>query len=129
MPRWLKKVGKFADKITDSIVERVTETISSELGSIDDLGPAVSKLKETATQCHNTARETVEICSATEGKRQAMIGFASESQSTLSALKGADASVLETIKQLTDGKRIESAIALAQGLDETAVQCVENQLK
>jgi hypothetical protein len=129
MPRWLKKVGKFADKITDSVVERVTEKISSELGSIDDLGPAVSKLKETASQCAMTARETVEICRATEDKRQAMIDFASEIQSTLSGLKDADASVLETIKQLTDGQRIESAIALAQGLDETAVQCVEKSIK
>jgi chromosome segregation ATPase len=129
MPRWLKKVGKFADKITDSVVERVTEKISSELGSIDDLGPTVSKLKETASQCNDTARETVEICSATEDKHQAMIDFASEIQSTLSGLKDADASVLETIKQLTDGQRIESAIALAQGLDETAIQCVEKSIK
>lgn len=129
MPRWLKKVGKFADKITDSVVERVTEKISSELGNIDDLGPAVSKLNETASQCHDTARETVEICSATEGKRQAMIDFASEIQSTMSGLKNADASVLETIKQLTDGQRIESAIALARGLDETAIQCVEKSIK
>jgi hypothetical protein len=122
-------MGKLADKITDSVVERVTEKISSELGSMDDLGPAVSKLQETALQCHDTARETVEICSATEDKRQAMIDFASEIQSTLSGLKDADASVLETIKQLTDGQRIESAIALAQGLDETAVQCVEKSIK
>jgi hypothetical protein len=129
MPRWLKKMGKLADKITDSVVERVTEKVTSELGSVDDLGPAVSKLKETALQCHQTARETVEICAATEDKRQAMIDFASEIQSTLSGLKDADASVLETIKQLTEGQRIESAIALARGLDETAVQCVEKSIK
>jgi len=58
-----------------------------------------------------------------------MIEFAEEIQSTLSGMKDADASVLETIQQLTDGQRIASAVELAKGLDLTAIRCVEKSIK
>jgi hypothetical protein len=45
-----------------------------------------------------------------------MIAFASEIQTTLTNLKGgSDASILETIKELTDGSKVREAMEIAKG--------------
>lgn len=127
--RWLRKLNKLADKVSDNLVEKVQNKVEATLGSLslDDLGPVVTKLKSTADTCHQRAQETNEICQRTSSQRQEMIDFAQEIQSTLSNVK--DASVMDTIQQLTDGKRIASAIQLAKGLDETALQCVDKSIE
>jgi len=130
MPRWLKKVGKLANKASDSIVDRVKEKVEENLEGVD-LGPAVQKLQAVGSKCQVTARETVEICDSANEKRQQMIDFATEIQSTLSSLQDQeqDASILETIKELTDGDKVKAAMELAQGLDVAALSCVDKSIE
>lgn len=126
----MKKGKKLAKKVVgDDLIEQVQEQVSEKISSVD-WGDTVEGLKEKGLKCAAASRETIEICDATESKREQMIRFASEIQSTLTNLKGSnDASILETIKELTDGSKIRDAMELAKGLDEAALKCVDKSVE
>lgn len=143
MPRWLQKVGRFAERIADKVKEEVTEEVSERIGSATggscDLGATASGLMAKGAQCAAISRETIAICDATATKRQQMMDFGAEIQATLSKFGGkmsdgessssVDASILETVKELTSGDNIKAAMELAQGLDVAALQCVEKSIQ
>lgn len=126
MGKWLRKAGKSLKKIAhkygDAIVEQAQEQISEKIGDVD-WGDAISSITEKGQQCAIASRETIAVCESTATKREQMIAFGSEIQATLSNM--GDASVLETIKKLTAGEKIQEAVELAQGLDTAAMTCVD----
>lgn len=125
MPGWLSKVGQLASQATHEIIDDVKERIDQELGSVD-IGPALTRVQSTAVDCQSAARTTVEVCTATESKRQEMMAFATEIQATLAKLgQGQDASILTTIQELASGDKVRAASELASGLDTAAMDCVD----
>ena len=126
MGRWLKefrkKARKFADQFADQVVDKVQEQLEEHVSSVD-WTQAVETLATQGTACATASRETVAICDATEEKREQMIAFAAEIQSTLSNFH--DANALETIRDLTAGDKVRQAMELAKGLDEAALACVD----
>jgi hypothetical protein len=128
MGRFLKRLGKFVDKVADKLPDNVTEQIAA-VTSQADYGEAVNQLKSIAQRTETAARDTMEICTSTQTKRQQMIDFADEIMSTLKSMPGQDASILDVIKDLTDGDKIMAAKELASGLDVAAISCVENSIE
>lgn len=143
MGRWLKKATKFIDKVADqtgignssgsgvsgsSLGQQLVQAVSDV-----DYGQAVTKLKGIAQRTETAARETREICVSTATKRQDMIAFADEIMSTLQKLPQADgggaSSLLDTIKELTDGEKVLAAKELASGLDTAAKSCVTKSIE
>lgn len=137
MGRWIKKVGKFAD----NFVDRVKESTSDRIDNIEE---KVNRWSIIGEECRQISHETVQICQETQTQRQAMIDFASEIQSTLESGFGSSvdgttakgvvgssgASILSTIKDLTDDGKIQAAMSIASGLSDIATKCVDksNQL-
>jgi hypothetical protein len=128
MPRWLKKVGKFADKIIDKVTDEVKEEVSERMENVD-MGATVAVWTEKGAKCAVLSRETVAICDAACTKREQMMEFGSEIQATLLKFGTTDANILETVKQLTAGDKVKSAMELAEGLDEAALQCVAKSIQ
>lgn len=58
-----------------------------------------------------------------------MIDFADEILSTLKSLPGNDASILDTIRELTDGEKVLAAKEVASGLDVAAQDCVKKSIE
>lgn len=126
MGRWLKKLGRLADRAGDKIREEITD----RLDDVGDWGDSLTGFLGKGQECAVFARETMEICDATSTKRQQMMDFGAEIQTTLQKFavgenQTADASLLETIKALTAGDKVKAAMEIAQGLDVAALQCVE----
>ena len=130
MGKWLKKVGrkvqKLANKVGDKVMDEVGDQVTSLVGQVD-WGDTLQTVQAKGQECVHASSETIAICDATQEKREQMIAFASEIQSTLSNFSSGknDASVLETIRDLTDGEKVRHAMELAKGLDEAALACVE----
>lgn len=132
MGRWIKKVGKFAD----NFVDRVKESTSDRIDNIEE---KVNRWSIIGEECRQISHETVQICQETQTQRQAMIDFASEIQSTLESGFGSSvdgttakgvvgssgASILSTIKDLTDDGKIRAAMSIASGLSDIATKCVD----
>lgn len=116
MPEWLDNLKEKAEHRIDDLQE-----------SLDDFHPILGGIKEKARECQQAASETMEICNATQEKRQQMIHFASEIVETLTALREAKnpAEILSSIQELTRGERVREAQQLAKGLDKAALGCVE----
>jgi hypothetical protein len=71
----------------------------------------------------------MEICASTQTKREQMIDFADEILGTLKSMPGQDASILDTIKNLTSGEKVLAAKELASGLDIAAQDCVKKSIE
>ena len=129
MPGWLSKIGQAAGKAASSVTDSLVEQVQSELGNVD-LGPLVDKIRNRATTAQQAAQETMEICTQTNEKRQAMMDFGKTILATIQSLKEGEngAEILETIKDLTDGDKVQEAKALAEGLDDAALQCVDKSI-
>ena len=131
MGKWLRKVARKGKQLVEQAMDEgklpdggtLLDSVQDSLQGAD-LGEALTAVQETAQRCATASRETMEICDATSSKRDQMIEFASSIQSTLTNL-GQDPSVLETVKELTNGSKVREAMELAKGLDVAAVQCVE----
>lgn len=150
--RWLKKMAaKAKDKLED--VKDKVISASGEDGSTGDLvgslvssafsgdgmeaalsnmelGPAISSIQERGAECSKLAAETIELCETTQTKSQQMVDFGKEIQETLQSFGagGMDASALETIRDLTDGAKLEEAVTIAKGLDTVAVGCIDKSV-
>lgn len=124
MGRWLRKAGNLAASMADKLPDNVGESLKA-LTNTDQYGAAISQLKDIAQRTESAASETIEICSSTQTKREQMIAFAEDILSTLKKLPDGDATVLDTIKDLTDGGKVLAAKELATGLDVAAKSCVE----
>lgn len=105
--------------------------LQAALGGMgDSLGPAVRAIQERGSACSQLASETVELCITTQSKSQQMIDFGRDIQSSLEGFRGTmDASALETIKDLTDGAKLEQAKSIAQGLDQIALDCIDKSVQ
>jgi len=106
--------------------------LQAALGGMDSLGPTVNAIQERGSQCAQLATETVDLCQTTQSKSQQMIAFGKDIQSSLEGFSGAggmDASALETIKDLTDGAKLQEAKSLAQGLDTIAIGCIDKSVQ
>lgn len=116
MPEWFDNLKEEAGQRIDNLQE-----------SLDDFHPILGGIKEKARECKQAASETMEICNATQEKRQQMIHFASEIVETLTSLREAKnpAEILSAIQELTRGERVREAQQLAKGLDKAALGCVE----
>ena len=113
MGRWLKKAAKFVDKVADKLPDRISEQITSLTHA--DYGQALEQVKSIAGRTEKAAKETMEICASTQSKREQMIQFADEILTTLKKMPGQDASILDTIKELTGGEKVMAAKELASG--------------
>ena len=136
MGRWLKKAARLVDKVADKVVDKVADTLPGKMGdqlaaaiSNADYGEALGTVKDIASRTEKAAKETMEICASTQTKREQMINFADEILSTLKKLPGQDASILDTIKELTAGDKVLAAKELASGLDVAAQDCVKKSLE
>lgn len=116
-------VDKVTDKLPDSIQDRIEDFTQG------DYGQALETVKGIASRTETAAKETMDICSSTQTKREQMIHFADEILSTLKSFSGQDASILDTIKELTDGKKVLAAKELASGLDVAAQECVKKSIE
>ena len=116
-------------KTPNDILGKVTGSLGNNLSGMD-LGPTVKSIQEKGSQCQVVARETIDLCETTKTKGDQMIAFGSDIQKTLQGFgKTVDASALETIKDLTDGNKLKSAMELAKGLDQIAVQCIDKSVQ
>jgi len=139
MPRWLRKVGKFADQLVDELVPEEVQAQVLAAAQLDHLGATVSTLTTKGRQCAVLSRETMQICDDTAEQRRRVVDFGSEIVETLQQgfSSGSDndaaprdaASVLATIQQLTAGDRVQAAAELAAGLDQAARQCVDKSVQ
>lgn len=127
MGRWLKKAVRLVDKVTDKLPDSIQDRI--EDFTQGDYGQALETVKGIASRTETAAKETMDICSSTQTKREQMIHFADEILSTLKSFSGQDASILDTIKELTDGKKVLAAKELASGLDVAAQECVKKSIE
>jgi hypothetical protein len=76
------------------------------------------------------ARETVELCESTKVYGDKMVEFGSDISATVKSLNMEDASeVLETMKRLTDGKKLKQAMKLASQMDDIAISCIDKSVK
>ena len=97
------------------MINKVQDQVAEKISAVD-WGETIEGLQAKGLECADASRETIEICDATESKREKMIAFASEIQTTLTNLNGgSDASILETIKELTDGSKVREAMEIAKG--------------
>ena len=125
MGKWLRKAGRATKKLIQKVAAQeelqqvAQQVVSSTNSSLQDL-------QTKGQECATYSRECIDICESTAEKREQMIAFASEIQSTLTNL---DASALETIQQLTDGSKVRQAMELAKGLDQAALQCVDKSIQ
>jgi uncharacterized protein YukE len=127
MGRWLRKAAKLVDNVADKLPDQVGDRLEALTDM--DFGESVGQLKDIAQRTEKAARETMEICSNTQKKREQMIAFADEILSTLKKLPDGDASVLDTIKDLTEGEKVLAAKELATGLDVAAKSCVDKSIE
>jgi hypothetical protein len=132
MGKWLKKVGRLADKVYDKVRDKVKEEVTERCDWVDDWSENVQAFLAKGRECAALSRETVAICDTTMTKRQQMIDFGEEIQATLTKFtsgetgdKNSASSLLTTIKELTAGDKVKAAMEIAQGLDVVAMQCVE----
>ena len=128
MGRWLKRAARLVDKVADKVTDKLPDAIGDQLQSVladADYGPALATVQDIARRTECSARDTMEICASTQSKREQMIAFADEILATLQAMPGHDASILDTIKDLTDGEKVLAAKELASGLDVAALECVK----
>lgn len=127
MPQWFDNLKQQAGQKVNDIKEDVTEHIDNLQENLDDFHPILGGIKDKARECQQAAADTMEICNATQEKRQQMIHFASEIVKTLTSLRGAKnpAEILSAIQELTKGERVREAQELAKGLDKAALGCVE----
>ena len=127
MGKWLRKAGRATKKLIQKVAAQeelqqvAQQVVSSTNSSLQDL-------QTKGQECATYSRECIDICESTAEKREQMIAFASEIQSTLTNLSQ-DASALETIQQLTDGSKVRQAMELAKGLDQAALQCVDKSIQ
>jgi uncharacterized protein YjbJ (UPF0337 family) len=127
MGRWLRKAAKLVDDVADKLPDQIGDKLEALSGV--DCGQAMGQLKDIAQRTETAARETMEICSSTHTKREQMIAFADDILSTMKKLPDGDASVLDTIQDLTDGDKVLAAKELATGLDVAAKSCVEKSME
>lgn len=120
MGRWLSQIGKLAQQAGEAAISQVAEELVEDDSTL-------SKMAELATQCHESALQTMEVCDSTNDQRQRVIGMATEIQTTLTSLRegGQDASVLKTIQSLTEPSRMQEAADLARTLEGAATKCVK----
>lgn len=133
----MSKLGDMASSLSEQLPESVMQQVSQEVSETlseaasGDWGPTVEKLVTAGKECEQSARATIDVCNATNDKREKMIAFGRDIEATLQGMKkggGAHASILETIKQMTDGNKIQAAKELAKGLDTAALDCVEKSV-
>jgi hypothetical protein len=132
MGKWLKKVGRLADKVYDKVRDKVQEEVTERCDWVDDWSENVQAFLAKGRECAALSRETMVICDTTMTKRQQMIDFGAEIQATLTKFtseepgeKNSASSLLTTIQELTTGDKVKAAMEIAQGLDVVAMQCVE----
>ncbi|CAJ1956899.1 unnamed protein product [Cylindrotheca closterium] len=106
-----------------------SSALQAALGGVE-LGPTVGAIQERGSKCSQLATETVELCQTTQSKSEQMIAFGKDIQSSLEGFSGkVDSSALETIKDLTDGAKLQQAKSLAQGLDTIALDCINKSVQ
>lgn len=137
MGRWLKQAGKEVKKLANSSgiinVDQLQQQFQQQMGGDWVSSGTIDSIKIKGQRCVQLSRETMEICQQTATKRQQMIDFASEIQTTMSAMTttsgGADASILATICTLTDGSQVKQAMDLAHDVQVVATSCVEKSVE
>jgi len=139
-------VSQIENQISDQFDSAKTQLMEST--NVDDLllesgnlNETLTKLKSMATECHTQARETMDICETTKQQQRTMIEFASTIQSSMESLSSSGETEsesdeattnrqqqmldkLESIRELTDGSKVEEAMQLAQEVEAAATTCV-----
>ena len=131
MPNWFQatigKVGHVVDGITDNVMDKVGDA----LDGLDDLGPAVERLKDAGMSSNTLAKETTELCLSTHDKSLQMMEFCQDLKETLatSTEGGIAADTLDTIQDLLSGEKVQSAMGLAKEMSAYAKTCVEKSVQ
>ena len=130
---WLSKVGDKLGDVADSVTDQVVDEVklhASKLGNVN-VGPTARKLKEASVECHGIAKETVELCDSMNSKATIMLELGAEIKATLEGFRdgGMDASALATIRDLIAGEKMKTAMALAQDMDDVALECVDKSVQ
>jgi hypothetical protein len=68
MGRWLRKAAKLVDNVADKLPDQVGDRLEALTDM--DFGESVGQLKDIAQRTEKAARETMEICSNTQKKRE-----------------------------------------------------------
>ena len=132
-----------SDVVDDLLTLSSSSDSSSSSSSSFNLKETVGTLQSMASECHTQARETMEICETTKQQQQTMIEFTSTIQSSMESLSSSSSSSfeegddnqqqqqqqqmldkLETICELTDGRKVEEAMELARQVEVAATKCV-----
>lgn len=118
----LRLVGHVFHHVTNSIPSAPQE-------ALEYFGPTWDKIKELASQTETAALDTIDICQSTQIKGLAMIAFADDIVDTLQSFKSTSSekdieTLLNSIRELTNGKQVMAAKTLAQDLQEAASMCV-----
>lgn len=136
MTRWwektLNKVGDKLEGVAESVLDAGSDFVESgtDLLKNGKCYKTISKLQDSGKECYQLAKETTELCETTQTRGQEMIDFGSEIKDTLHGFSSKmDAETLETIKDLMDGDRLKSAMALAEDMDDIALSCVEKSVR
>jgi len=129
----LASLGESLKGAAGNVIDKMDDKIDMPI-IIDVVG-----IKRAGEECYTTARETSGLCKTTIEKAHEMVSFGQELQTTLddvcqSAASGAgsrnrgsnsfDASKFETIRELVQGSKMQSATLLAKELSTLSLQCV-----
>jgi len=132
MPSWLSNtLNSVVDEYGDDIINEVTKQVSQQAAShIDDFGPAVSSLKDAALKSNSLAKETTELCRSTETQSQQMAEFCQDLKETLTTFQGnVNADAFATIQELLSGDKVQTAMSLANDMNDQASKCVDKSVE